>query len=488
MFNQRLSQKLLQKLSPQQIQLIKLLQVPTANLEQRIKEELEANPALEEGYENEVEVMEEPERQEETAESEQQEVEDDIDLTEYMIDDDIADYKLYNRDGGYQEDEDRRDLGPATTSTFNEHLLQQLGLLKLDHRRQVLAKHLIGSIDEDGYLRRPLESIVDDIAFSQNIMTTEEELESALKIIQGFDPPGVGARDLRECLLLQLQKKDESDPHVKLAERILTKYFDAFTKKQYDKLQGRLSIGEEKLKDAINEILKLNPKPGGGHIDNNKSQQYVIPDFIVSNEDGELILTLNNRNAPELRISNSYREMLAGYGQSKKKDKAQKDAVMFIKQKIDSAKWFIEALRQRQETMLYSMKAILDYQYRFFLTGDETELRPMILKDIADRTGFDISTISRVANSKYVQTEFGTFSLKYFFSESLTNESGEEISTTEVKNILKGIIGKEDKKKPYSDQKLTEMLKEKGYVIARRTVAKYREQMNIPVARLRKEL
>ena len=357
-----------------------------------------------------------------------------------------------------------------------------------NEREEQLVEHLVGSIDDDGYLRRELDSVVDDIAFSRNIETTTEELEGLLKIVQNLEPAGIGARDLQECLLLQIDRKEEEEGSLVVAKQILTKYFDEFVKKHYEKLKTSLKISSEELKEAIDEILKLNPKPGGGHAERDRMHQVVIPDFIIENVGGELNLKLNSRNAPDLRVSNSFMDMMKDYKKSKNKDKEQKQAIMFIKQKIDSAKWFIDAIKQRQHTLLSTMNSIMEYQKEFFLTGDETNIRPMILKDIAEVTGLDISTISRVANSKYVQTEFGTFKLKFFFSESLTTDSGEEVSTREVKKILTDLIASEDKKKPWSDQKLTEFLKEKGYNIARRTVAKYREQLSIPVARLRKEL
>lgn len=489
MLKQRLAQKLQQKLSPQQIQLMKLLQVPTANLEQRIKEELEANPALEIGAEQTTDDFEEPlnRDKEDNPDDTQAEVgEEDIDLEEYMSDDEVADYKL--RDNNYPDPDEDRTIPIKVSKTFHEHLLDQLGLENLDERRHRVAEQIIGSIGDDGYLRRDLESLVDDLAFSQNITTDLDEVEGLLGIIQDFDPPGVGATSLQECLVLQLERKD-SNPTIRLAIRILREQFDAFSKKHYSKIMRSLDIEEDELKYALEEVLKLNPKPGSAFGGSDaKTQQYIVPDFIIETKEGELELRLNRANAPELHVSNQFREMMKDYNKSDKKDKQQKQAVLFIKQKIDSAKWFIDAIRQRQATLINTMSAIMEYQYEFFRTGDETKLRPMILKDIAEIIDMDISTVSRVANSKYVLTEFGTFSLKYFFSESLTTDSGEEVSTREVKKILQDLIDGEDKKKPLSDQKLMEHLNEKGYNIARRTVAKYREQLNIPVARLRKEL
>lgn len=492
MLNQKLSQKQLQKLSPQQIQLMKLLQVPTDQLEQRIKEELEINPALEEGddYAEEEGTTEEIFNEAENGEEEKQEekdVDDEIDLTDYMDDDEYPDYKT--RDDNYGDDEeDKKTVPYAVRETFHENLQKQLGMVGMDDRSRVIAQQIIGSIDDDGYLRREISAIVDDLAFSANVMTTEEEILELLDIVQGFDPAGIGARDLRECLLLQLERKVQTKS-IKLATVIIDEYFDEFTKKHYEKLQRGLKVEDEKLKAAMDEILKLNPKPGGSaKEDGNTFNQIVIPDFTITNNGGDLELKLNSRNAPELRVSSDFKVMMQEYKVGDKKDKKQREAVMFIKQKIDSAKWFIDAIKQRQHTLFSTMSTIMEYQYDFFLTGDETQMNPMILKDIAEKTGLDISTVSRVANSKYVVTEFGTYPLKYFFSESLTTDTGEEVSTREVKKILSGLIELEDKKIPLSDQELTEELIKKGYNIARRTVAKYREQLDIPVARLRKEL
>lgn len=485
MLKQRLAQKLSQKLSPQQIQLMKLLQIPTAVLEQRIKEELEANPALEEGNEEVKEPELDVKDSEEKDNTEEEYQAEEIDISDYLNEDDYS----YSQSDGYNRKEDDDKVIPvAVKSTFHDQLNRQLGMLKLsDHERKV-AEQLVGSIDEDGYIRRELEAIIDDLAFTQNVMTTEEELERLLTVVQKFEPAGVGARTLQECLLLQIRRKEGESESVADAEKILDKYFESFTKKHYEKLMRQLNLDEVELKSAVNEILKLNPKPGGSLQQSAAENQYIIPDFTVKNNNGELEIFLNARNAPELRISDSFKEMMQAYNRGDKKNKKQKDTVVFIKQKIDSAKWFIDAIKQRQHTLLSTMQAIVGYQEDYFLTGDETKLKPMILKDIAEITNLDISTVSRVANSKYVQTEFGTIKLKYFFSESITTESGEEVSTREVKKVLEGIINNENKSKPLSDQKLTEMLKEKGYNIARRTVAKYREQLNIPVARLRKEL
>jgi RNA polymerase sigma-54 factor len=492
--SQSLQQKLLQKLSPQQIQLMKLLQVPTAILDERIKEELEENPALEMAEDSHDESYEEgkdeftegaPEEYEETGSEEQYE---NIDLSDYIHegDDDIADYKL--RDDNYGDQEEKTTMPYKVETSFYEVLENQLGMLKLDEREFRIAEQIIGSIDEDGYLRRETSAIVDDLAFRQNIDTTDEEVEGIIRRIQQFDPPGVGARNLQECLLIQLFRQKEEGKDVELATQAISRYFDEFTKKHYEKIQRGLNLDDEQLKEVMIQITRLNPKPGGNVGEVNKAEAYVVPDFFILNNAGKLELTLNSKNAPELRISEGYREMLKEYDRGSKKDRRQKEAVLFIKQKIDAAKWFIDAIKQRQHTLLSTMTAIMNHQHEFFLTGDETTLKPMILKDIAEKTGLDISTVSRVANSKFVQTEFGTYRLKFFFSESLTTDTGEEVSTREVKKILSDLIENENKKKPLSDERLTELLQEKGYNIARRTVAKYREQLNIPVARLRKEL
>lgn len=503
MLKQNLSQKMLQKLSPQQIQLMKLLQIPTAALEQRIKEELEANPTLEEGEERD-EILD-IQREEDSfadGEGETDYKEEVFELDDYLnnyIEDDPATYKLKG-DSSSSNEEDDKSIPIAVQNSFQEHLERQLGLLYLESdKEEIIAKQIIGSIDQDGYLRRAASSIIDDLMFAQNIFATEEEIEITTKKIQQFDPPGVGARSLQECLEIQLNQKlasedldDEQLRLLNIAIRIIQNCFDQFSKKHYQKMVRSLNISEGDLKAAINEITKLNPKPASGYI-NSGSQinQYIVPDFIINNRDGELELNINSRNAPDLRISDHYKDMLISYKESSKNGKTvrkQKEAVTFIKQKIDSARWFIDAIRQRQQTMYKTMYAILQYQYDFFLTGDQRKIKPMILKDISDITGLDISTISRVANSKFVQTEFGTKRLKDFFSESLQTDSGEEVSTLEVKKILSDIVEKENKRKPLSDEKLKNMLQEKGYNIARRTVAKYREQLNIPVARLRKEL
>jgi RNA polymerase sigma-54 factor len=492
--SQSLQQKLLQKLSPQQIQLMKLLQIPTANLEERIKEELEENPALEqmeEGHDDEFNDDMKDEFENVNEESEPDGSEDDydnVDISEYVMDDDgeIADYKT--RDDNYPEMDDQKVIPIKVETSFHELVLNQLGMLELDERTYKIAEQIVGSLDDDGYLRRELTSIADDLAFRQSLVVTEKEIAAIVQQIQQFDPAGIAARDLRECLRLQLQRKVSEGKSVELAMQILTKYFEEFTKKHYEKIQRSLNLNDEQLKEVIAQIIKLNPKPGGNIGEINKAESYIVPDFFVINNNGKLELSLNAKNAPDLRISEGYRDMLKDYEKGSKKDKRQKEAVLFIKQKIDAAKWFIDMIKQRQDTLIGTMGAIMQHQQAFFLTGDETSMRPMILKDIAEITGLDISTVSRVANSKFVQTEFGTYRLKFFFSESLSTESGEEVSTREVKKILSDIIDAEDKRKPLSDEVLTEMLQDKGYNIARRTVAKYREQLNIPVARLRKEL
>lgn len=472
-----LIQSLGQKLSPQQIQFIKLLQVPTIELETRIKEEMEVNPALEEGREEE-------EEEATVEESEEEKQEDELDIDDYLDEDDYAGYKMQ---GDGQSNEEQKEIPISFGASLHEQLLMQLGFERLEERQTVIAKQLIGSIESDGYIRRDLEAILNDLAFSQNIETTEEELEEVLYRIQTFDPPGIAARNLKECLIIQLEKKnDHSDENI-LAHKILHSCFDEFTKKHYDKIIKKLNITEDQLKLAIDLITKLNPKPGGVS-DGLVKTQYLLPDYILTSTDGKLDLTLNSRNAPELRVSRSYSDMFQSYHKSDKKDKKLKETVSFVKQKLDAAKWFIDAIRQRQQTLLNTMNAIIKYQYEFFLNGDEAKLRPMILKDIAEIIGMDISTISRVANSKSIQTEFGIYPLKYFFSEGISTDSGEDVSSREVKLKLKNHIEAEDKSKPLSDDKLEKLLKADGYNIARRTVAKYREQLNLPVARLRKEL
>ncbi|MDX1651223.1 MAG: RNA polymerase factor sigma-54 [Brumimicrobium sp.] len=478
---QSLSQKLEQKLSPQQIQLMKLLQVPTVELDQRIKQEIEENPALEEGKEE----FEDEFEQDEYDDSDLNDDEREFDIDEYLGDDEPS-YKTSVNNKG-KDDEDRA-MPLSSGKSFQERLMAQLNLQYLDERTVALATFLIGNLDDSGYLERDLEAIVDDLAFSQNIMVDVEELENALKEVQKLDPPGIGARNLQECLILQMERRLNSSITRYTALQILKDHFEAFTKKHYNKIIQKIEITEEDLKQAIDEIIRLNPKPGGSLKESSKSLQQIVPDFQITEVDGELQLSLNGRNAPDLKLSKGYEKMLRNYSEGAKLKKEDKEAMTFVKQKLESAKWFIDAIKQRQNTLLTTMTAIMNYQKEYFLTGDEAKLQPMILKDIAEIVNLDISTISRVANSKYVQTPYGTYSLKYFFSESLSTDSGEEVSTRQVKQILTEAIDAENKRKPLTDEKLAKLLKDKGYNIARRTVAKYREQLNIPVARLRKEL
>ena len=484
MLKQHLHYKLLQKLSPQQIQLMKLIQLPTQAFEQRLKQEIEENPALENGKdESGDDDSFEDNNEDEYNDSENDS--DDINIDEYLSDDEIPSYKT--QANNYSADDDDKSIPYAGGTTFNQQLLNQLHTYRFTEQEEIIAEFLIGSIDESGYIRREIEDIIDDLAFTQNISTEVEEVLKLLKIVQELDPAGVGARDLKECLLLQLRRKAEK-PSRTLAINILDKAFESFVKKHYKKLLQKFSISEIELKDAILEIEKLNPKPGGAFIGSNKIAEQIVPDFTILITEGELDLTLNSRNAPELHVSNEYNNMMKGYKDSKTKSKSQKDAVIFIKQKLDAAKWFIDAIKQRQQTLLLTMNAIMHYQSEYFLSGDERKLRPMILKDIADQINMDVSTVSRVANSKYVSTPYGTKLIKEYFSESMKNDQGEDVSTKEIKKILETVIIEENKKKPLTDDKLSELLKEKGYPIARRTVAKYREQLDIPVARLRKKI
>jgi RNA polymerase sigma-54 factor len=483
MAGQKLSiqQKLLQKLSPQQIQMIKLLELPAIQLEQRVKRELEENPVLE---------VDDNHREGEQREEEDKEPKDDTDsdisIEEYLNDEPSYKYKTNN----YSKDDKREDIPFSIGSTFHEYLSEQLGLINLNEHEQMLAEYIIGNIDEDGYLRRDVESMVDDMAFSMNIEVSDEEMERMLTIIQELDPPGIGARDLRECLLLQLKRKENQTEVVENAIRLISNYFEEFSKKHYEKIMQRLDIDEEELRDAMEEIMHLNPKPGSSHSSPaSRNNQVVIPDFTLEVVNGELQVYLTRGNIPDLKVSSHYANMLKAYNENKKKSsKDQKEAITFVKQKLDSAKWFIDAVKQRHQTLLLTMNAILEYQKEFFIEGDENKLKPMILKDIAEETGLDISTISRVSNSKYIQTHFGIYPLKYFFSESMHDQSGEEVSTRRIKGILKEVIENEDKHKPVTDEKLAQILKDKGFPIARRTVAKYREQLGIQVARLRKIL
>ncbi len=487
MLKQQLNFKLSQKLSPQQIQLMKLIQLPTQAFEQRIKQELEENPALEDGKEDlDADFDDEFSNDEyQDDEYDNDSMDSDINVDDYLSDDEIPNYRL--QANNYSADDEDKNVPYASGTSFAQHLKTQLSTFRLSDLEKDIAEFLVGSVDESGYIRRTLQDIVDDLAFTQNVYTDEETVEKVLKKVQQLDPAGVGARSLQECLLLQLKRK-EPTKHVALATDLLDKSFDHFSKKHYTKLLSKHDISEDELRDAIDVIEHLNPKPGGAISGNLRMVEHVIPDFAIKIVDGELELTLNGRNAPEMHISNDYSNMLKGYKESKEKTKSQKDAVMFIKQKLDSAKWFIDAIKQRQQTLMVTMSSIMNYQKEFFLSGDERNLRPMILKDIADEIGMDVSTVSRVANSKYVDTPYGTKLIKEFFSESMTNDQGEEVSTREIKKILEISIEEEDKRKPLTDDKLAKLLKEKGYPIARRTVAKYREQLDIPVARMRKEI
>ena len=485
MLKQHLQFKLSQKLSPQQIQLMKLIQLPTLAFEQRLKQELEENPALESGKE---ESAASDDTYDDTYEGD---VEgdsintEDINIDEYLSDDEVPDYRT--RTSNYSADDEEKQIPYAAGISFNQYLLNQLNTVQLDDQQWAIAEFLVGSVDESGYIRRPVSDIMDDLAFTQNVFAEEQTIEEVLAIVQELDPPGVAARSLDECLILQLERKEKTSS-TDLAIDILERSFDQFTKKHYKKLLQKHNIGEEELRDAISEIEKLNPKPGGSYSGNTKIIEHIVPDFTIRIVEGELELSLNGRNAPELHISKEYSNMLEGYKQSKEKSKSQKDAVLFIKQKLDAAKWFIDAIKQRQQTLFITMNAIMQYQKEYFLSGDERKLRPMILKDIADAIDMDVSTVSRVANSKYVDTPYGTKLIKEYFSEAMKNVQGEDVSTKEIKKILENVIKEEEKKKPLTDDKLASILKEKGYPIARRTVAKYREQLGIPVARLRKQI
>ena len=485
MLKQSLQYKLLQKLSPQQIQLMKLIQLPTQAFEERLKQEIEENPALDTG-------KEEPDSFEETLDDEYDDAgtekidTDDINIDEYLSDDDFPSYKT--QANNYSADDEEKNMPYESGTTFHQSLKTQLNTFRLDEEERLIAEFLVGSIDDSGYIRREIIDLVDDLAFTSNIFTTEEKVVFLLKkVVHTLDPIGVGARDLKECLIIQLKGKERNKIR-DLAIQILETAFDHFVKKHYSKLQEKFSISEEELKEVTIEISKLNPKPGSSFAGNSKIAEQIVPDFSIRILDGELDLTLNSRNAPELHISREYSNMLKGYQEANIKSKSQKDAVFFIKQKLDAAKWFIDAIKQRQQTLLVTMNTIMHYQYDYFLTGDERKLKPMILKDIADKIKMDISTVSRVANSKYVSTPYGTKLIKEFFSESMKNDQGEDVSTKEIKNILASIISEEDKRKPHTDEKLAVLLKEKGYPIARRTIAKYREQLEVPVARLRKEI
>ena len=487
MLKQLLNFKLSQKLSPQQIQLMKLIQLPTLAFEQRISQELEENPALEGGKEQlEDDPFDDAYDNSDTYDDDNEHIDaDEINVDEYLSDDDVPSYKL--NANNYSADDEEKQMPYASGTTFTEYLQSQLNTFSLDEEESEIARFLIGSIDESGYIIRPIPDILDDLAFTQNMYTTEEKIEQVLQIVQDLEPAGVGARSLQECLSLQLVRKTPT-ASVELATNIVKDAFESFSKKHYSKLLQKFSISEEELRNAIQEIERLNPKPGGSYSGNNRIVEHIVPDFTIRIVDGELELTLNGRNAPELHVSKDYANMLQGYKESDKKSKSQKEAVQFIKQKLDAAKWFIDAIRQRQQTLYVTMSAIMHHQEAYFLSGDERKLKPMILKDIADQIDMDVSTVSRVANSKYVDTPYGTKLIKEFFSESMKNEQGEDVSTREIKKILEITIEKEDKRKPLTDEKLAKMLKEKGYPIARRTVAKYREQLDIPVARMRKEI
>ncbi|MDR2936454.1 MAG: RNA polymerase factor sigma-54 [Rikenellaceae bacterium] len=472
--NQYSLQKMMQKLSPQQLQMIRLLELPALQLEQRIKQEIEENPILDEDAEAEKE-----------ADAEATET---LSIDDYIRNEDVPDYKYYVNN--YSKDDQKRPVCLSEGLSFGEYLQEQLGYKHLTERQETIGQYLIGSLDEDGYLRRPFEFLTDDIAFSTGLEATEEEVEEALKIIQELDPQGVGARDLRECLLLQLPDKKELIPSEALAKEILTDHYENFTKKHYDRLMSRLGVAADELHDAVDVITRLSPRPGTLYAESRSSTlPYIIPDFLLEYQNGEFILSLNNSNLPQIKINNHYIDMIREMSaKGDRQSESDRETVRFVKRKIDSAKWFISAIKQRQNTLGITMNAMLNYQKAFFVDGDQTELRPMILKDIADATGLDMSTVSRVVNSKYIQTHFGTLSLKALFSEAMPTDSGEEVSSLEIKKILSDCIEKEDKHKPLTDETLMETLHSKGYRIARRTIAKYREVLGIPVARLRKEI
>lgn len=484
MLRQTLKYKLSQKLSPQQIQLMKLIQLPTQAFEQRVKQELEENPALDSGKEKDEKFDDDFDNSEDDYE-ERETIETDINVDEYLSDDDVPSYRL--NANNYSADDEDKSVPYASGTSFNQYLKTQLQTYRLSETDKNIAEFLVGSVDESGYIRRGVEDMVDDLAFTQNVYTNKESVERILQIVHQLDPAGVGARSLQECLLIQLKRKTPTKD-VQLAIDLIEKAFDHFSKKHYQKLMSKFDITEDELREAIDEIEHLNPKPGGSYSGNTRTVEHVVPDFTMRIVDGELELSLNGRNAPQMHVSRDYSNMMKGYKEAKEKTKAQRDAVMFIKQKLDAAKWFIEAIKQRQETLMVTMSSIMNYQKEYFLTGDERNLRPMILKDIADEIEMDVSTVSRVANSKYVDTPYGTILIKKFFSESMTNDQGEEVSTREIKKILEMTVAEENKRKPLTDEKLAKILKEKGYPIARRTIAKYREQLDIPVARLRKEI
>ena len=481
MLKQNLNFKLSQKLSPQQIQLMKLIQLPTQAFEQKIAQEIDENPALESGKEEKKEDDEFSNEEEEYKDTDNE-----LNIDEYLSDDEIPNYRTQSNNYSADDDDDKA-IPYAAGKSFHQHLKGQLNTFRFTEKERQIAEFLVGSIDDSGYIRREVIDIVDDLAFTANVYSDEEEVKHVLMKIQQLEPAGVGARDLKECLILQLKQKKQKPVRI-LAINILEKSFDHFAKKHYKNLMQKFDITQEQLKEAISQISKLNPKPGGIFVGNTKIVEQIVPDFTIRIVEDQLELTLNSRNAPELHVSPQYSNMLKGYAASKEKSKSQKDAVFFIKQKLDAAKWFIDAIKQRQQTLMFTMTAIMNRQKEYFLTGDELKLKPMILKDIADKINMDVSTISRVASSKYVNTPYGTKLIKFFFSESMKNDQGDDISTKEIKKILQNIIANENKKKPLTDEKLSALLKEKGYLLARRTVAKYREQLNIPVARLRKEI
>ena len=480
MLKQQLQIKLSQKLSPQQIKLMKLIQLSTLDLEQKIEAEMGENPALESG----AEVVKSDNQENDFEENTKIET-DEIDIDQYLSDDEIPSYRLYSNN--YSSDDEERSVPLSGGISFHQSLVQQMGNLILNEDEMLIAEFLIGSIDDSGYIRRSDDELIDDLAFTQNIFTDKNQLNKVIRSVQSLDPPGVGARSLKECLQLQLEKKKKDRPEVVHSLKIIKDEFEHFSHKHYTKLQDRVGITQEELKKALELIGKLNPKPGGA-LSSTIQNTHVVPDFILTLEDGRIEVKLNRRNAPQLKVSNAYKDMLEGYQEGNKKSKTQQDAVQFIKQKLDAAKWFIDAIQQRHQTLTLTINAIVAHQKEYFLSGDERKLKPMILKDIADKVDMDISTISRVANSKYIDTPYGVKLLKTFFSEGLKNEEGEDVSSIEIKNILSQLIAEENKKKPLTDEVLSKLMKEKGYIVARRTIAKYREQLDIPVARLRKEL
>ena len=479
MLKQQLQIKLSQKLSPQQIQLMKMIQLSTLELEQKIEAEIGENPALESGKEKLSNDFSELDNGNESLEANE------IDIDQYISETEIPSYKLYTNN--YTNDKGDNAIPFSGGISFHQFLSQQIGNLILPEEEIQIAEFIIGSIDDSGYLRRNNEELIDDLAFTQNIIVDNNLIEKIVRSVQSLEPTGVGARSLQECLLLQLLKKKKDRPELEIAIKIIKLHFDLFSLKHYQKLLEKLNINKEQLKKALDVIGKLNPKPGGALASINQNTQ-IVPDFILTVDEGEINVSLNQRNAPELKVSNSYKEMLLGYSKSDSKLESQEEAVQFIKQKLDSAQWFIDAIKQRHQTLSLTINTIVEIQKEYFITGDEKKLKPMILKDIADKINMDISTISRVANSKYIETPYGTKLLKTFFSEGLKKEDGEDVSSIEIKNILEQLISEENKKKPLTDNILSSIMKDKGYIVARRTVAKYREQLEIPVARLRKEL